>query len=165
MRTTLRSILALLAAALAPAGLFLVPMGAALLKGDGYDAAAWSGFSRWLVIVMGTSLLYVVFLGVPVFLLLRWRRAIRWWSATAAGFVVAGLPIAYSLWPHQYADMQTTASHWNGERMVHTMIDGVPTQEGWLEYGAAIASFGLLGAIGGFAGWLVWRVLRPRGER
>ena len=164
MKTFIRSVLALVAAATAPAALFLVPLIADFLMSGTNDPFAWSRLSKWLVMVLGTSTVYVAILGAPVFLLLLWRRAIRWWSAILAGFIVACLPIAYSLWPYTEPELRTTASHWNGERMVHTMIDGVPTLEGWIRYAESVGVFGLFGAMGGFAGWLVWRILRPRGE-
>ena len=164
MKTFMRSVLALLAAAVAPAGLFLVPMIVGFISSGANDPFAWSRLSKWLVIVLGTSALYVAVLGVPAFLLLSWRKAIRWWSAILAGFAMACLPVAYSLWPAADPDLRTTASHWNGEQMIYTMIDGVPTLEGWIRYAESVGAFGLLGAVGGFAGWLVWRMLRPRGE-
>ena len=164
MSTLGRSVLALLAAAVAPAALLLAPSAVELAMNRPQDAAAWSRFSKWFVAVMGTSALYVLVLGVPAFLILRWRKCIRWWSSIAAGFVLAGLPIALSLWPGD-STLRSTVSHWNGERMVYTMIDGVATLEGWIRYAESIAAFGAFGAVGGLAGWLVWRRASSGGEQ
>lgn len=165
MKTFVRSVSALAAAALAPAALFLAPLFADFLLCVANDRFAWSRFSKWLLAVLGTSVSFVVLFGVPVFLMLLWRNAIRWWSAIVAGFAVAGLPIAYGLWPYSDPSLQTTASHWNVERMVQTMIDGVPTLDGWIEYAVVVGEVGLFGAVGGFAGWFVWHILRPSSER
>jgi hypothetical protein len=97
---------------------------------------------------------------MPAFLIMRWRDAIRWWSTIAVGFVLACLPVAVSLWPTDDSDLQTTAAHWDGEKMVATVIEGVPTVAGWISYLQAVAIMGVFGAIGGLAFWLVWMGLR-----
>jgi hypothetical protein len=156
MKTILRSVLALLAAALAPAALILVPYVAELLFNPVKEPAAWFRFNIWLSAVIGTSFFYVIVLGVPAFLILRWRNAIRWWSATGVGFVLGCLPVAYSLWPY---DTDSTSSHWT-TGMVATVIDGVPTLAGWIRYAKMVGLFGMFGAVGGIAFWLVWHSMR-----
>jgi hypothetical protein len=44
--------------------------------------------------------------------------------------------------------------------MVATVINGVPTKEGWIEYAQGIAAMGGYGALGGAAFWFVWRIMR-----
>lgn len=162
MKTAMRNLFAFLAAAVAPAAVILVPYAADLVLAEtaSSDPHAWERFNRVAVLVAGTSLLYVVVLGIPAFLLLHWRKAIRWWSATAVGFFLGCLPVAFSLWPAD-ADLQTTASHWDGEKMVQTVVDGVPTLAGWVSYAKAVAGMGAFGAVGGLAFWVVWRAMRP----
>jgi hypothetical protein len=160
MKTILRSVLALLAAALAPAGLILVPYAAALLLNGVKEPAAWSRFNFWLSAVLGTSLLYVVVLGVPAFLLLRWRRATRWWSSIAVGFVLGSVPAAIALWPGGNAGPGNMSSHSDGEKIIYTMVDGVTTRAGWVRYAEITGMVGLLGALGGLAFWLVWWSMR-----
>jgi hypothetical protein len=162
MKEAMRNVFAFLAAAIAPAAVILVPYTVDLLADGAADSDpyAWERFSRVAVLIVGTSLLYVVVLGMPAFLLLRWRKAIYWWSATAVGFLLGCLPVAFSLWPED-SDLRTSASHWDGEKMVQMVVDGVPTFAGWVSYAKAVAAMGAFGAVGGLAFWIVWRALRP----
>ena len=160
MKTILRSVLALLAAALAPAGLILGPYAAELLLNGVEEPTAWQRFNFLLSMVLATSFLYVIVLGVPAFLLLRWRRAIRWWSSIAAGFVLGSVPAAIALWPGGNASPGNMSSYSDGEKIIYTMVDGVTTRAGWVRYAEVTAMIGLLGALGGLAFWLVWWSLR-----
>lgn len=161
MNTVARSVLALGAAIVAPPALILVPYASDLVLNSGSGTVAWAQFNRIAIMMLVTAAIYVVLLGMPAFLLLRWRRAIRWWSTVLAGCVLGCLPIAVGNWPGGKSDLQTTASHWNGEKMVFTFVDGVPTREGWLQYVELTATFGLFGAVSGVAFWIVWRALQP----
>jgi hypothetical protein len=156
----MRTILAFLAAVVAPAALILLPSALGMLiDGSGQGPHAWSQFAQVLSLTLGTSFLYVLVLGVPAFLLLRWRNAIRWWTAVIMGFVLGCLPLAIDLWPYELG-VRSTTSHWDGEKMVATMIDGVPTFAGWLSYVKTVSIFGVFGAVSGLAFWLVWRNTR-----
>jgi hypothetical protein len=160
MKSVMRTILAFLAAVVTPGALILLPSALGMvIAGSDQDPHAWPHFARVLSLIMGTSFLYVLVLGVPAFLLLRWRNAIRWWSAVIVGFVLGCLPLAIDLWPYE-PDVQSTTSHWDGEKMVETIIDGVPTLAGWLSYAKAVSIFGVFGAVSGLAFWLVWRGTR-----
>jgi hypothetical protein len=79
-----------------------------------------------------------------------------------AAFVLGCLPIAVSDWPSHEPDLQTTSSHWDGEKMVETMVGGVPTLAGWIAYAREVSLFGLFGAVSGLAFWLVWWSMRPK---
>ena len=161
MKTALRVFLAFLAAVIAPAVVFLLPSAIGIVTAGSYgDADAWRLFTGLLPLVLVTSSVYVVVLGVPAFLLLRWRNAIRWWSVPAAGFVLACLPVAIDMWPSHEPDLQTTSSHWDGEKMVETMDSGVPTLAGWLSFAKAVLLFGAFGAVAGLSFWLVWWGMR-----
>src|SRR5690606_5351122 len=100
---------------------------------------------------------HVLVLGVPAYLLLRWRNWVRWWSTIASGFALAALPIALWSWPLRYPELKSSASV-NG---VQTMIDGVPTAAGWLQYVEGALFFGAFGALSGLAFWLALRAMRP----
>jgi hypothetical protein len=86
---------------------------------------------------------------------------IRWWSLTLAGFVVAALPVGVWSWPLPFKASSTTASVSIGGRMTQTMVNGMPTLEGWLQYGQLVTLTGLLGAASAFVFWLIW----SRGEK
>ena len=154
----LRGTLAFAAACLAPSSLVLVPYAVSLAGSD--DSFAWAGFKTFATFVLATAVVYVVVLGVPAFLILRWRKAIRWWSSMLMGFALGCLPIAVDLWPED--DSGVSSSHWDGEKMVATVVNGTATLAGWIQYGQSVAVFGLFGAVGGLAFWLVWRSMRPR---
>jgi len=160
MRSGFRTFLAFLAAATAPGFLILLPLAAGIVS-EPADPYAWERFSRLAMLILATSFLYVFVLGLPVFLLLRWLNAIRWWSVPTAAFVLGCLPVAIGNWPSYEPELQTTSSHWNGDRMVATMVDGVPTSAGWIAYAKEVTVFGLFGAVSGLAFWFVWWSMRP----
>jgi hypothetical protein len=104
-----------------------------------------------LVIAAG----HVLVLGLPGFLALRKLNAIRWWSTVGTGFLLGCIPIAVWAWPLKYPGL--SSSHWDGEKMVQTMVDGVPTVQGWLSYVEGVLYMGIFGAISGLGFWLIWR--------
>ncbi len=162
MREGWRAVLAFAAAVLAPSALPLVPYVFDLVANDVALAdPAWIRFERLAVLVLATASLGVVILGVPTFLLMRWRKkAIRWWSASLIGFALGCLPQLLEL-PIDL-DRRGSSSHWNGQRMVFTEIDGMPTLEGWAAYLQQVIVFGAFGAVAGLAFWAVWRGLGSR---
>ena len=163
MRAALRLVLALLAAIAAPSAIPLVPYAADLIANDAShrDPSAWIRFHHTAVLVLGTASLGVLVLGVPAFFVLRWRKVIRWWSTTLSGFVLGCLPVIVLQWPVEFG-RRGSSSHWNGERMVFTEIDGVPTLKGWLSYLQEVVVMGAFGAVAALAFWIVWRSLAPR---
>jgi hypothetical protein len=123
--------------------------------GDDYG---WLRTRNVSVLALGVSAAHVLVLGVPTFLALNWRNAIRWWSSLLAGLVLGAIPLGIAWWPLDYSGLKSSASHSSfGGKMVYTMIDGVPTLAGWIEYLVSVAAMGLLGALGGISFWLVWR--------
>jgi hypothetical protein len=102
---------------------------------------------------LAVSAAYVVILGVPAYVLLRKLNAIRWWSTTAVGFILGAIPLAILTWPLRYSELRGSASV-NG---VQTMVDGIPTAAGWLQYMASVSFFGLCGAVSALAFWVVSR--------
>jgi hypothetical protein len=160
MRTVIALVLALLTAITLPALAMIIPYASATLSvGDDYGWLRTRNFSFLAVTV---SAGHVLLLGIPTFLVLKWKNAIYWWSSALAGFVLGSVPLGIAIWPLQYMGSRTTASHGDGEKVVYTLIDGVPTLARWIEYVQTILFMGTLGALGGVAFWLVWRSLRRR---
>jgi len=126
--------------------------------GDGYG---WVRTGNFGAMALAVSAGHVLILGVPTFIVLKWRDVIRWWSSALSGFVLGCLPVGIWSWPLLYPELKTSSSHWDGEKMVQTMIDGVPTVAGWISYTKGFLFMGAFGAMGGVAFWLVWRALRP----
>ena len=76
------------------------------------------------------SLMATLLLGMPVFLALKWFQLVAWWSALASGFFVGAVMVVALRLPY------------------------LPTPEDFLK---GISTFGPLGALAGFAFWLIWR--------
>ena len=120
---------------------------------DASDPYIWVRTRGFLVLCLVISAAHVTALGVPAFFIRRWRRALRWWTTLLAGFILGTLPAAVFSWPLRYASPGSSASV-NG---VDTMIDGVPTTAGWLQYLYGVAFFGIFGILAAAAFWLVLR--------
>jgi hypothetical protein len=84
-------------------------------------------------------------------------KKIHWWTSMIVAFVIGALPTAIFLWPLRYPELQTTSSRWDREKMVQTMINGVPTVTGWADWISAFTIMGLFGVSGGLGFWLIWR--------
>ncbi|MBB5208002.1 hypothetical protein [Chiayiivirga flava] len=140
----MRLIIAFGAAVLAPT----LALGAWYLYGqfatfESNDPYIWVRTRSFLSICLAISAAHVVVLGIPAYFLMRWRGLLRWWSALLAGFVLGALPAAVITWPLRYASPGSYASS-NG---VETMVNGVPTVAGWLQYMGGAASFGVCGLV------------------
>lgn len=109
---------------------------------------------------MALTLGHAVILGLPLALL---YRRLQWRSpafALAGGFLIGALPIGVYLWP---LDASVGSNAWTDA--TQTLIDGVPTRAGWIEYLQMLGGFGCLGAIGALAFWAALKVsgeLRPQ---
>jgi hypothetical protein len=117
---------------------------------DSSDPYIWIRTRGFLMICLAISAAHVVALGIPAYLLLRWRRALRWWSALLSGFILGAVPVGIFSWPLRYAGPGSSASV-NG---VETMVDGIPTMAGWLQYLGGISFFGACGALAVAAFWV-----------
>ncbi len=131
---------AVLAAALAPAAVF----------------AAVGGSLSLLTISFGIALAHAVLLGLPTFLVLRTKNWVNGISTPVAGFIIGAIPVGVLSWPMRYSDLKSNA--WTGPERVQTMLDGVPTLAGWLQYLQGLLFFGAFGALGGIAFWATLRV-------
>jgi len=108
---------------------------------DSSDPYIWVRTRGFFFICLVISAAHVMALGIPAYLLLRWRGLFRWWSVLLAGFALGSIPAGVFSWPLRYAGSRSSASV-NG---VETMIDGVPTLAGWLQYAEGISFFGACG--------------------
>ena len=164
MGTVVTYLLAFIAATLAPAIVFMLMLFIFVFPPFTYRGGARDAVFFGLV-ALTMSAAHVVVLGVPAFLILRWRRLLHPWSLATGGFVAGGIPIAFIWWPllRRYTDAENMPSlSILGSPAV--MTDGVPTLTGWAIYAGVIAGFGLLGALGGMAFWDArTRLLRCRG--
>jgi hypothetical protein len=148
----MRLIIAFVAAILAPAcALVLWYLYGQFAMFDSNDPYIWIRTRGFLVICLAISGAHVVALGIPAYLLLRCRRVLRWWSVLLSGFVLGAIPAAVFSWPLRYAGPGSSASV-NG---VDTMIDGIPTTAGWLQYFGGVTFFGACGLLAAAAFWVV----------
>jgi hypothetical protein len=96
---------------------------------------------------------HAVMLGVPAALLyrrLQWRSPV---FALAGGFLIGAVPAGLYFWP---VERRLGTNAWSGA--TQTLIDGVPTWAGWLEYLQMLGGFGCLGMLGAIAFWLTLKV-------
>jgi hypothetical protein len=128
---------AVLAASLAPAVVF----------------AALGGSLSLLTIAFFVALAHAVTLGLPFYLLLRLKNWINGISTPLAGFIIGAIPVGVVTWPLRFPELRTNASVGG----VQTMIDGMPTAAGWLQYLQGLLFFGAFGFVGGLAFWATLR--------
>jgi len=150
----MRTVLAFLAAALFPTclmtGWYLYGQFATFEANDPYIWVRTRGF---LFMCLWVATAFVVVLGVPAYFLLRKLNAVRWWSTVATGFILGAVPYTIFAWPLQYAELHSSSTV-DG---VQTMIDGIPTAAGWIQFTSAALFFGACGAVGALAFWAVSR--------
>ena len=158
MKHRLKYILAFFAACVVPAVVIVVPYAIdSLSMGGDY---AWVRIRNFSVLALYISGGHVLLLGVPLFILISTMKLVRWWSTVSGGFVLGSIPVAVLAWPLSYSE-GSSSSHWDGEKMVDTVINGVVTTAGWLSYATEVVFMGAFGAIGGLSFWLVWRAMSP----
>ena len=116
------------------------------------DPYIWVRTRKFLFSSMFVSGGFVFLLGVPAYFLLRWLKAITWWSTIGAGFLLGAIPAAIFTWPASNSNFSASV---NG---IPTVVKGVPTSEGWLQFLYGSFSIGLLGVAGAFGFWLIWRI-------
>jgi len=97
----------------------------------------------------------VVFLGVPVFLLLRRLGRLSWFSLGCAGFVLPAIPMAILGWPYNDESSFSSGGSLFGH-YVQYVVNGVPTFYGWLDYAHSVLFWGLQGLAGALIFYWVW---------
>lgn len=145
----MRLILAFAGAALAPAGAltlwYLYGQFATFDAGDPYIWVRTRGFG---ILCLAVSMVCVLVLGVPAYLALRGRPALRWWGAWLAGFFLAAIPFALLTFPGLSAEFVAADG-------VQLIVDGVPTFAGWVNYLGGVALFGACGTLAAATFWAV----------
>jgi hypothetical protein len=96
------------------------------------------------------ALYHGVFFGLPLFLVFRLKGWINVISCVVSGFAVGAVPAGVLTWPIQHPELRMSASV-DG---VPTIINGVITAAGWVNYVKPLIYFGSFGALGGFAFWV-----------
>lgn len=94
------------------------------------------------------ALAHAFLLGLPLFMFLRAVRRVGVLSCVAGGFLVAAIPAAV----FGLSGMLGLQSASTGG--VATVINGMPTLAGWMEYATGVGVMGLYGALGGLTFWL-----------
>jgi hypothetical protein len=158
-------LMALFAAALAASVCFLLALALQKLSAGQLQHLPADYLMRVVVFTLETAVAHALLLGMPLFLGLYRLKWLKWWSCTLAGLLIAAIPIAIRSWPLRHAAPNVSAMVMRGGKMVQTMVNGVPTLAGWLDYGWGILTYAALGALGGLSFWLIWRRLAPVLER
>jgi hypothetical protein len=105
-------------------------------------------------------------MGAPLFLGLYRLSWLRWWTCALAGFVIGAVPEGIRIWPMRHVGGNVvTVSVMRGGKMVQTLVNGVPTLAGWLDYATSVLTYAAVGVAGGLVFWLLWRRAQPVLER
>ena len=147
-----RLISAFAAAALAPACILTAwYLYDQFIRFEADDPYIWIRTRTVSLLFLALSTLHVVVLGIPCYIVLRWRNALHARSVLVSGFALGAIPGAIVSWPMQYAGTQYS-SVINGVTMI---ADGVTTTAGWMRFFSGILFLGLCGLSGATMFWLV----------
>jgi hypothetical protein len=122
--------------------------------------------SQYLSSVVATTLenafIAAVILGAPLYMILYRLGWLRWWSSILTGFIVGAIPAGVLFWPmHRTYGNVVTITEVRDGRQVQTIVNGVPTLAGWLEFAQHVLTYAAAGAVGGLVFWLMWRRVQP----
>lgn len=102
---------------------------------------------------------HALLLGLPLFLLVRRMRSrVGIVACVLGGFVVAAIPFGILALISMFG-VQTASS--GGQP---TVVNGVPTLAGWVQYVRIVGLAGLLGLVGGLAFWVAVRPSRSNAQ-
>ncbi|OAB61447.1 hypothetical protein AY599_04955, partial [Leptolyngbya valderiana BDU 20041] len=90
-----------------------------------------------------------------LFSLLAWLNRINLFSCVASGVLIASVPAGILTFPMSISGSSFNA--WSGGRP--TVVNGMPTLAGWIDY---VQLLGVFGAIGAAAGGLFWLLIKNR---
>jgi hypothetical protein len=99
--------------------------------------------------VFAVTLGHAIILGLPVALVYRRLRWTRLYAAIAGGFFIGSTPAGVMFWPYDSSGQGASVDG------VPTIINGMPTPAGWLQYLELLGTLGAFGAEGGFVFWFV----------
>jgi hypothetical protein len=135
----------------------VLPWVGAVLTGAFAPALVASVLLADLTILPGAAiitLIFAVFLGLPVALLYRVKRWTRLSETLTGGFLIGAVPFSIADWP-----VHRSPGEMSSIGGVATSLNGIPTLAGWLQYLAFdVAAAGGLGALGALAFWLTLRL-------
>jgi hypothetical protein len=100
------------------------------------------------------ALLHAVMLGLPLFLVLRARFSVGVVACALGGFGIGAIGIALLGLFGMFGNGSYNASTGG----VPTIVNGVPTLAGLLEYAVGVGEMGLIGLVGGLIFWLAMRL-------
>tara|TARA_R110002096_G_scaffold252675_1_gene445550 strand:+ start:340 stop:1302 length:963 start_codon:yes stop_codon:yes gene_type:complete len=117
-------------------------------------------FSAAFIVALGHSIL----LGLPCYLAIKRKSQLNWIISMSFGFVIGWIPMALFMWPYSPGE---NFNSWIGE--TQTIVNGIPTALGWIEYFKSTVVYGILGATGGLFFWLTLsfysKLLNNQGKR
>lgn len=144
--------LAFVAAALAPVcAMALWYLYGGFVAHDAGDSYIWVRTSHFAFLCLIVSMVAVMALGTPAYLILRGRPTLRWWGAWLAGFFLAAIPFGLLTFP----GLTPNPGQFMEVEGVKMVVDGVPTLAGWLGYLKSVAFFGACGTLSAAAFWAV----------
>jgi hypothetical protein len=104
-----------------------------------------------------TALAHAVVLGLPLYFLLRRNNRSNFIACAIGGFAVGAGPFAIL----DLTSMILVQHASSGGK--ETILNGVPTLAGWIEYGSDVGVAGLIGVAGGFSFYVALRSFGPLG--
>jgi hypothetical protein len=119
-------------------------------------ALAAALISRTLAAFVVIGALAFVFggvIGVPIYILLRWRECVSFAALVLGGVVAGALPYAAILYP-DYEVYANSSAWFNG---VAYRVNGALTEAAWSSYFDGLQMSVSLGALGGASFWLMLR--------
>ena len=126
-----------------------------------FAPAFLSGGEAAISQILGISLLaamiaipFVLFVGIPSFVLLRRYGRLSWLTLGATGLLAGILPVA--LYGPGASHGSSYGGNWHGD-YVDFVVNGEPTVYGWLSYLQSMFLFGIHGLAGALVFLLVWR--------
>ena len=100
---------------------------------------------------------FVLFLGIPLFLILRRMGKATLPFVSASGFAAGAIPNAIFSWPLRSSWKGfSSGGNWHG-KYVEFIIDGHYTIYGWFRYLESILMFGVHGLVAAMVFYWVWR--------
>ena len=116
---------------------------------------AWWMSTRVFLTALVIASLHTVFLGVPLYVLLRWKKRLTAFTAIFGCCLIGAVPMAMWSWPLANPELKRSVvdSRWG-----QVMVDGVPTTAGWLLYGSDVLLFGAIGLLAGVVFWFYLRI-------
>lgn len=129
-----------------------VPMAATIE--EPWNIAVVSELLVWLRLTFIVALVHAVVLGLPLFLALRSRSSVGIVACALGGFGIGAVGIALLGLLGMFGNGSYNASTGG----VPTIVHGVPTLAGLVEYAASVGQMGLVGLTGGLTFWLAMRL-------